>query len=106
MSNQAPNGYIRINKAKYLDILRTQWQNTSISAGSTEGAGKLADKSFLTPPATFVRTLSPKQAAPVDTGQLSEAIELAKVGDPLLTTGSPDSDGTGTEFVIESGEWL
>jgi hypothetical protein len=101
LSLQAPNGYIRINRQRYLEILREQFSQLKLDGSPKTWTSKLTK--FLNTSADLCADVI-SEAAPVDSGLLSESIKLARVGDPTLA-GTPNSYGP-TELDITSDSWM
>jgi hypothetical protein len=100
LSRQAPNGFIRINKQKYLDIIKSQFQQTDLGSNPTQWSPKLIQ--FLNASAELCADVI-SETAPVDTGNLSGSIQAAPVGDAALQ-GTPNVYGN-TELNIGS-DWF
>lgn len=89
LSSQAPNGYIRVNLDKYLDIVKIQLEQLALDGDTVMDLQEELKKTEVKIMEQIIEVL--QDTAPVDTGQLRSSFVVVQDGDDLL-----ESDKAGT----------
>lgn len=85
LSSQAPFGYIWTNEGKFWDSISQELKQVTFDGPTKRDVTEELKKASIRIATEIAKTIS--EAAPIDTGQLSESFRVVEPGDSLLEEG-------------------